>query len=66
MEIKELVLILIALFGVFLTILAMADPGISLESGAWSTISANASYFILYLAALAIVAFFLKQALGRR
>lgn len=66
MEYKELMIILIALFGVFLTILAMADSGVALESGSWATVSNNTAYYIIYLAVFAIVGYVLKEAWGRR
>lgn len=66
MEYRELIIILVALFGIFLTILAMADSGVALESGSWSTVSVNISYFIIYLVVFAIAGFFLKEAYGRR
>ena len=66
MEIRRLIIILICLFGVMLTILAMGNPGVTLESADWTTVGRNVSYFIIYLAVLAIVMYFMKEWVGRR
>ena len=57
METREIILIMVAIFGVFITILVMANPGVTLESGDWTTVSQNLSYFFVYLGVFAIVIF---------
>lgn len=61
MEIKQIILVMLGIFGVFLIILAMGDSGILLESGDWSTAGQNLAAFFVYLTAVAFVVWFIKE-----
>lgn len=62
-EFKLLVMMMVALFAVFLAVLTMSNVGWGEE---WTTVSQDVSYYFIAFVTLVILAFTLGQALRRR